>query len=221
VTHHEVRPPDLRRQRIPIGRPVVNATLYVLTPDDGGGWRAATEGEPGELFVGGVPVGAGYPDDPEATRAAFFGEVLDPRSPTGRLYRTGDAAAVQDGVVHYLGRLDRQVKVSGVRIELGEIEAVIARHPAVRRCAVGVETNGGYPDLAAYCVTVDGSLPAEELRELAGRRLPAAMIPTRWYVLDELPLSASGKIDHRALAAGPDPTTTLAEPGTGRARTER
>ncbi|WP_026410997.1 amino acid adenylation domain-containing protein [Actinomadura oligospora] len=137
VTHHVVTHGDLALRHLPIGTPVANTSLYVLVAGDGG-WRAAEPGEVGELFVGGTCVGRGYLGRHDRTREAFF---RDPFSPAGsRLYRTGDAVRRlgPDGPLQYLGRVDRQVKISGVRIEPGEIEAALRAHPAVGDCAVVV-----------------------------------------------------------------------------------
>ena len=149
VTHHAVTAGDLDLLRLPIGTPVVNAWLYVLRPpgkEGGDGtWTACDLGETGELFVGGVAVGRGYLGSPDKTREAFFRDPFGD-SPTGRLYRTGDAVRLLPAgaggedrpTLQYLGRVDRQVKISGVRMELGEIEAVLQRHPAVGAAAVVV-----------------------------------------------------------------------------------
>ncbi|XVQ08591.1 amino acid adenylation domain-containing protein [Spirillospora sp. CA-255316] len=149
VTHHTVTALDLDLLRLPIGTPIVNARLYVLRRlEDGGpegaGWAACDVGETGELFVGGICVGRGYLGDPERTRDAFYQDPFV--GGAGRLYRTGDAvrllppgAGGEDRpVLQYLGRVDRQVKISGVRMELGEIEAVLQRHPSVGAAAVVV-----------------------------------------------------------------------------------
>ncbi|WP_254715424.1 amino acid adenylation domain-containing protein [Actinomadura sp. NAK00032] len=145
VTHHTVTAGDLKLLRLPIGTPVVNARLYVLREDEGA-WTACDVGETGELFVGGVVVGRGYLGNDERTREAFYRDPFDPASPTGRLYRTGDAVKLLPAgaggedrpTLQYLGRVDRQVKIAGVRMELGEIEAVLQRHPGVRAAAVVV-----------------------------------------------------------------------------------
>jgi len=199
VTHHVVSREDLQESRLPVGTPIINAALYVLC-QDGDTWRAARTGEVGELFVGGVPVGAGYPDDPGATARAFFRDVLDPTSPTGRLYRTCDAALVRDGRIYCLGRLDRQVKISGVRMELGEIETVLSRHPAIRQCAVVVDDSKGPAELVAYYVAMPGAfLERDELVELFSAALPVAMVPSRLCEVEALPLSPNGKVDHTIL----------------------
>ncbi|MFI9366797.1 amino acid adenylation domain-containing protein [Kitasatospora sp. NPDC053057] len=137
VTHHTVLPADLDLMRLPIGTPVVNTQLYVLRRAEDG-WQSCEPGETGELFVGGVGVGRGYVHDHDRTRDAFFRDPFR-ATPTGRLYRTGDAVRVlPQGALQYLGRVDRQVKLAGVRMELGEIEAVLQRHPAVGAVAVVV-----------------------------------------------------------------------------------
>jgi non-ribosomal peptide synthetase component F len=145
VTHHTVTRGDLDLLRLPIGTPVVNARLHVLREGDDGTWTACDAGETGELFVGGVAVGRGYLGNDERTREAFYRDPFGP-SLTGRLYRTGDAVRLLPAgaggedrpTLQYLGRVDRQVKISGVRMELGEIEAVLQRHPGVRAAAVVV-----------------------------------------------------------------------------------
>ncbi|WP_058042640.1 amino acid adenylation domain-containing protein [Streptomyces roseifaciens] len=200
VTHHLVTSADLARPRLPVGSPVVNTALYLLVHGADGTWRAAEPGESGELFVGGTGVGLGYLNDPGTTDRAFFLDPFDPASATGRLYRTGDLARFDEGLVHYLGRGDRQVKVAGVRMELDEIEAVLSRHPAVDKCAVTVSGEGDLAELVAhYCLR--SPVTPEVLEEVLGAALPLPMVPRRWREWDALPLTHNGKIDHRSLQA--------------------
>ncbi|GAA3228887.1 amino acid adenylation domain-containing protein [Actinocorallia longicatena] len=141
VTHHTVTLSDLELLRLPIGTPVVNTRLYVLRKEDDR-WFACDRGETGELFVGGTGVGRGYLSNHDKTRDAFFADPFE-ETLTRRLYRTGDAVKVlPSGPLQYLGRVDRQVKISGVRMELGEIEAVLQRHPSVGAVAVVVHEIG-------------------------------------------------------------------------------
>ncbi|MFJ8883245.1 amino acid adenylation domain-containing protein [Streptomyces sp. NPDC102402] len=200
VTHHVVTPADLRRPRLPIGAPVLSTALYLLVEDEDGRWRAAGADEPGELFVGGKGVGLGYLNDPGTTDRAFFRDPFDPASPTGRLYRTGDLARIEDGLVHYLGRGDRQVKVAGVRMELDEIEAVLGRQPAVERCAVVVSGDGARSELVAH-YTLREPVTSDDLYAAVRSALPPAMVPRRWREWEALPLTHNGKVDHRSLAA--------------------
>ncbi|MFD3515427.1 amino acid adenylation domain-containing protein [Streptomyces sp. NPDC058657] len=199
ITHHEVTRPDTSRPRLPVGSPVAGARLYLLVRDEESGqWQAAGPGEAGELFVGGVVVGLGYVNDPDNNATAFFADTLDPDSPTGRLYRTGDLARFEDGVVQYLGRIDRQVKVAGVRMELDEIEVVLRRHPSVGQCAVTVPVVGGRAELAAH-YTLNSPVRPDELRAYLAEALPDAMVPRHLTELDAMPLTHNGKTDHRAL----------------------
>ena len=128
VALHRVTSADVALGWIPIGRPLPNVTLYLLVLEDER-WRIAEPGEPGELWIGGAGVCAGYLDDPALTQNAFFVDGFDPDSPSGRLYRTGDLAQFMEGGIRYLGRVDRQVKISGVRVELSEVEGVISGRP--------------------------------------------------------------------------------------------
>ncbi len=123
------------------------------------------------------------------------------RSSHTRLYRTGDLARwLPGGAVEFLGRIDDQVKVRGFRIELGEIEAVLREHPAVRDAVVIArgDTLAGYIVLAAAAAAT----PAD-LRDHLRRRLPEHMVPATFTLLDAFPITPSGKVDRRALAALP------------------
>ncbi|MDW4908654.1 amino acid adenylation domain-containing protein [Streptomyces sp. ADMS] len=179
---------------VPIGRPVWNTGLRVLDSC----LRPAPEGVPGELYLTGVQLARGYHARPELTAERF---VADPYGePGARMYRTGDLVRRRaDGVIEYLGRTDRQVKIRGNRIELGEIEAALNRRPAVAQAAVTV--NGG--QLVAYVVPARGAgvPPPAELQAALAQELPAAVIPAAYVVLDALPLTPSGKLDRAALPA--------------------
>ncbi|WP_241777461.1 AMP-binding protein [Streptomyces sp. CT34] len=200
VTHHLVAPADVTRTRLPVGSPVIGTTLYLLVREAEGTWRAAEPAESGELFVGGAGVGLGYLDDPGTTDRAFFRDPFDRDSPTGRLYRTGDLARFDEGLVYYLGRGDRQVKVAGVRMELDEIEAVLSRHPGVETCAVIVSGEGELGELVAH-YSLRGPVPLEELQDTLSSALPLSMVPRRWREWDMLPLTHNGKVDLRSLRA--------------------
>ncbi|SDH57743.1 non-ribosomal peptide synthetase [Nonomuraea jiangxiensis] len=195
---------------VPIGRPVWNTTIHVLDRD----LRPAAYGE---LYIGGVQVARGYLRRPGLTAGRF---VPDPFGPPGsRLYRTGDLARRRaDGVVEYAGRADDQIKIRGFRVEPGEVEAVLAAHPGVRQAAVTArEDRPGVIRLVGYIVPAVATSPSEApragaemvdpagLREHVAARLPAHMVPAVFVSLDAMPLTASGKLDRRALPA-PEPT---------------
>jgi amino acid adenylation domain-containing protein len=198
VAHHPVAvPPASQAVRVPIGRAVVNTRLYVVDR----GFQPAPIGVAGELCVGGAGVGRGYLNSPERTAAVF---VPDPfgEEPGARLYRTGDLVRrLADGSLDFLGRIDHQVKVRGFRIELGEIEAVLMQHPAVRQ-AVVLAQEAGAADRALIAYTVAGpEVDDGTLRAFLASRLPDYMVPAAFVLLADLPLTANGKVDRRALLA--------------------
>jgi amino acid adenylation domain-containing protein len=184
---------------VPIGRPIPNVQAYVL--DQHG--NPSPVGVPGELYLGGIGLARGYLGRPELTAERF---VPDPWSgqPGARLYRTGDRVRWrEDGNLEFLGRLDEQVKVRGYRIEPGEIEAALAQHPAVTQAAVQPRDDAaGDSRLVAYVARSPGRTPSlEELRDFLRHRLPSYMVPSTFVLLPSLPLTPSGKVDRRALAA--------------------
>jgi amino acid adenylation domain-containing protein len=193
---------------VPIGRPVANTQLYVLSS----ALTVMPVGVPGELCVGGVGVGRGYLNDPERTAAVF---VPDPFSdePGGRLYRTGDRARYgRDGLLEFLGRADHQVKLRGFRIELGEIESILLRWPAAHEAVVVVrEDRLGDKRLVAYVVVELGTASdVAGLRAFLREHLPEYMIPSAYVWLDRLPRNQNGKVDRLALSM-PDVESGMAE----------
>jgi len=186
------------RDSVPIGRPLAGRSLHLL---DARG-DLVPPGAVGEIHLGGEALARGYLGRPDLTAAAF---VPDPWGrPGSRLYRTGDLARFHagdgGGNLEFLGRRDQQVKVRGFRVEPAEVEAALLAHPRVAAAAVALRQGDGpeYGSLAAYVVS---ELPVPELRAFLAGRLPAYLLPASWVSLPALPLTASGKIDRRALAA--------------------
>lgn len=180
-----------------IGRPISNTRVYIL--DRRG--LPVPAGIPGEIFIGGVGVARGYFGRPELTAEKF---VSDPYgSVGGRLYRTGDRGRfLAGGEIQFLGRLDQQVKIRGFRIETGEIEEALKGLPGVARCAVLARDDDGNRRLVAYIVLSSAeATSASALRGGLKVSLPDYMVPGVFVFLADLPLTASGKIDRRALPA--------------------
>ena len=134
--------------------------------------------------------------------------------PGERLYRSGDLARYgADGELEYLGRIDQQVKVRGFRIELGEVEAALAGHPSVQEAvAVAREGEGGEKRIVGY-VVLEGSsgVGVGELRAYLKERLPEYMVPSALVRLERMPLTATGKVDRRALPAPASERTESSE----------
>ena len=204
-TAHTCGPADEERGPIPIGRVVDNTDVYVL--DDA--LRPCPPGEVGELYIGGVGLARGYLGDRGRTAERF---VASPFGVGERLYRTGDRGCRRpDGALVFLGRHDRQVKLRGVRVELGEMEQWLTRHPSVvNAAALLVDDHLGEPRLIAY-VAGPAPAPAAELTAFLGERLPSYVLPSLVIPLAEMPKTASGKTDRRALP--PPDWTTLAASG--------
>ena len=178
-----------------IGRAVANTQLYILDR-----WlQSVPTGAGGELYIGGAGVSRGYLRRPELTAARFIPNPFS-ETPGERCYNSGDLARfLTDGRVEYLGRADHQVKVRGHRIELREIESALAQHEQVRAgTIVARETESGDKQLVAY-VVAEGEVSTTQLRAYLKERLPDYMVPAFFMTLDELPLTANGKVDRQQL----------------------
>lgn len=187
---------------IPYGTPLTNQKLLVLDER----LRLCPPHAVGHLHIGGAGLALGYLGDPGRTAQAFI------RHPaTGeRLYRTGDLGRYRsDGVIEFVGRSDFQVKIRGHRIELGEIEHALKQHPDVRETVVTVSGEPGKSRrLTAFVTGGDGTELAGYLRS----RLPAFMVPASFVAVDAFPLTPSGKIDRKALAAPQEPAADATAP---------
>lgn len=173
----------------PIGRPLPNRIVHILDREG----HIAPIGVRGEIVVGGH-IATGYLADPDLTASRF---VPDPAGGPQTFYRTGDLGFwTESGDIVFGGRKDLQVKLRGLRIELGEIENALALHPAVALAATAVVDE----QLAAYIVAVpDAILNVAELRDTVAREVPPHMVPSRYAVVDALPMTTSGKVDRKRL----------------------
>jgi amino acid adenylation domain-containing protein len=187
---------------IPIGRPIRGSSAYVLDRR----MQLQPVGCPGVLYVGGSGVARGYVGKETLTRERF---MANPHVPGDRLYDTGDVARwLADGTLEFLGRNDQQVKIRGFRVELGEIEHHLAKVSGVADCVVVArDVRGTGRQIVAYVVAASGAADevADDVKERCRRELrtsvPEYMLPATYVLLERLPLSASGKIDRRALPA--------------------
>lgn len=186
------------RTVIPIGTACAGEALWVLDKD----LQPVPAGETGDLYIGGVGLSPGYWRDEVKTQEVFLSGTRV-AGVSGRLYKTGDLARIDDDdLVYFLGRTDSQVKSRGYRIELGEIEAALNAMSMIRECAVLALPTDGFDATTiscAYVVTEDSGATPATLRMELEKVLPRYMIPSHWMALGELPKNANGKIDRRHL----------------------
>ncbi|MGH9827002.1 MAG: amino acid adenylation domain-containing protein, partial [Blastocatellia bacterium] len=203
----------------PIGRPLANTEIFLA----GRHSERVPIGVEGELQIGGVCLARGYHGLPDLTADRFRPNSYGTAAGR-RLYQTGDAVRyLAGGEVHYVGRIDNQVKVRGHRIELGEVESALRGHAEVREAVAVLQENSlGDKRLVAYVVLrqeepetaelwpsaeigvgeIQGkTISGKELREYLREILPEYMVPASYVVLDEMPLTANGKVDKRKLPA--------------------
>lgn len=182
-TAHLLTEADLNGN-IPIGRPIPNATNYILDRK----LQAVPIGVVGELYIGGEGITNGYWKRDELTTERFlpnpFGE--------GRLYKTGDRVRYRpDGLIDFLGRVDYQVKIRGHRVELGEIKRLLLKIPLVQDAVVLLGDN---QRLMAYLLA-DEQLNVAGAKHWLTTQLPEYMVPTGWVVMSEFPRLPNGKVD--------------------------
>jgi amino acid adenylation domain-containing protein len=198
---------------IPVGKPMANVQVYILDRY----YNLQPSGIAGELYIAGACLSRGYLNRPELTAEKFVISHLSlvngpsPLSPMTNdycpmtLYRTGDLARwLPDANIEFLGRTDFQVKIRGFRIELGEIENQLLKYPAVKEALVLDKTDKtGDKYLCAYITARSTEHGAwrniTELREYLAQRMPGYMVPSYFVLLDQIPLTPSGKIDRKAL----------------------
>ena len=188
ATSTEINPEE---GSLSIGQAIANTRVYIL----GEGNQVQPEGVAGELCVAGRGLARGYLNREDETAKRF---VADPFVPGDRMYRTGDLVKWVNGGIEYIGRIDQQVKVRGYRIELSEIEVQLAQLSDVQDAAVtAVKDKGGNTAITAYVTPETADI--EALKSALKETLPDYMIPSFWMTLNELPVTANGKVDRKAL----------------------
>jgi amino acid adenylation domain-containing protein len=179
-----------------IGTPISGAELHLLDER----LQTVSTGEIGEVCLGGVGLARGYLNRPDLTAEKFIPDALG-RPSGARLYRTGDLGRLRhNGELEFLGRIDYQVKIRGIRIEIGEVEAVLKAVPALKDACVMACGDGANKKLVAYVVPQQQVPPEQDeiIAELR-RSLPEVMLPSLFMWLPEIPLTANGKVDRKAL----------------------
>jgi amino acid adenylation domain-containing protein len=207
ITHHFLSVDfDIPGTTIPVGKSVQNMAVYILNKD----LKLCPIGVRGEICVSGIGVGHGYWKDETKTKRSFipnpYAQLLG-IDDHAVLYKTGDVGYVdKDGVFHFLGRQDFQVKIRGHRIELSEIERELLNCYYIKEAAViAKESQKTEKSLCAYIVTREEQLPDNwkiaNLREFLAGKLPEYMVPNHFYQLEKMPLTINRKIDRKSLQA--------------------
>ncbi|MDN3546955.1 non-ribosomal peptide synthetase [Mucilaginibacter aquaedulcis] len=190
---------DLDESPLHIGRPIGNTAIYILDEN----LMPLPPGIPGELFISGTGLSAGYINLAEINSERFIADPFSKKA-GAKMYRSGDMAKfLPDGNIYYIGRIDRQVKLRGFRIEPGEIEETLKKYPSVKQAVVQVQQDANrYQRLVAFIteepVLDEGVISLEEFLQ---DKLPVYLQPNSIVVLDEIPLTLNGKIDQKALLA--------------------
>ncbi|MDB4955276.1 MAG: non-ribosomal peptide synthetase module [Myxococcales bacterium] len=196
-----VGPPAKWPARPPIGHPIPGVALHVVGTDGG----LVSDGQDGEIYVGGASLARGYLNRPDITAERFVEDRFSGAA-GGRLYKTGDIGRrLADGSIQFLGRADHQIKVRGFRVELGEVEAALMQHAAVRQALVVARAGEDSTSarLVAYVCPAANGRPTDEVMSWIREALPDYMQPASLIWMAELPLTAHGKVD---LSALPDPS---------------
>jgi non-ribosomal peptide synthetase component F len=192
VTYRPITQTDLYQKNSPIGAPLADLSWYLLDAN----LNPVPKGCIGELYVGGPGLARGYLNRQALTATRFIPNLF--ADDGSRLYRTGDLARYRNnGSIDYLGRSDHQVKIRGFRIELGEIEAQLLAQPQVRQAVVLAQDTASGPQLVAYLVADEDD--RESIKNVLKDNLPDYMVPAYLIFLLDLPLTANGKLDRRAL----------------------
>lgn len=201
---------------VPLGRPVDDTRIHVLDTQ----LQPMPFGVSGEIYIGGSALARGYLGRPELDAQHFVPDPFLPEQTGARLYRSGDRGWLDpQGLLHFGGRLDRQVKLRGQRIELGDVEAACLHLPLVQQAVVQLLQEPGPAHLHAWLAGPE--LRDEHLPALwAGLRLrlPEAMRPSGITLLPELPVNAQGKLLTSALPQPQASDRSPACPGTGQLR---
>ncbi|MGD2085191.1 MAG: amino acid adenylation domain-containing protein [Candidatus Aminicenantes bacterium] len=204
-SYYFIRPSDLVRERIPIGKPMKGSQLLILDQD----MDPCDELVTGRIYIRTPYRTCGYCCDPLANEKAFIPNPFG-TDPGDRLHDTGDIGRLLvDGNIDLLGRTDRQVKIRGIRVELGEIESVLTGHSSVKDAAViykeistGNRVLCAYIKLRSEAASIDEGSLRNQLEEYLSRHLPGYMVPAHLLVLEDIPFTSSGKVNYKAL---PDP----------------
>lgn len=177
-------------QKMPIGRPISNMNIIIANPKT---LEICEEGIEGEIFISGIGLAKEYLNNPDKTEEVFL------RNPfgKGRAYRTGDYGYIENGLVFYSGRKDKQIKINGYRVELNEILSCLKELEDIEDARV-IFNKGLVYSLQLYYISKN-KIRDEIVRKYLEEHLPYYMVPHEYYQIDKFPTTLNGKLDEKAL----------------------
>ncbi len=180
---------------IPIGKPIYNTEIYIVNDNN----EILPAGEQGELVICGVNLARGYLNRPEITKEKFI-SIIKPDGSAITGYKSGDYAYYDlNGELIYKGRIDGQIKLRGNRIELSEIENTVITYKGIGECACVLNNkNKDSAHIIAFFKSNE-TINTEELNTYINSTLPKYMVPSKYIPIEQLPLSANGKLDRNKL----------------------
>lgn len=193
-TYYKIEALDETNAFVPIGIPLANTEVYVVDK-----LKIQAIGEPGELYIGGAGVAIGYLNRPELNEKCFIANPFSSNK-NEKIYKTGDLVKCDaEGNLHYLGRIDTQIKIRGHRIEAGAIENVLMDYMGVKECVVLDKTPDHKHELVAYLILNDQNVSLKNLRDYLKTQFPTHMIPSKYVIVEQFPVTANGKIDRKKI----------------------
>lgn len=197
--YFDVEALDPAWKSVPYGKPIQNCKYYIFDSH----MNVCPIHVEGDLYIGGECVAEGYLNRPELTHDRF---IDNPHAQGEKIYKTGDRARwYKDGNMEFLGRVDHQIKLRGYRVELGEIESQMIKYSGVESAVILVKTlKDDDKRLFAYYTASEEIEPAL-FKDYLKDRLPSYMIPAQLIQIDQIPITAIGKVDRKALMAIENP----------------
>ena len=179
-----------------IGHQIPNSRAFVVNRRQ----QLLPIGAVGEMLIGGVGVTKGYLNNPDLTQEKFITNIFETQSEDSKVYTTGDLVRwLPNGEIECLGRVDQQVKIRGIRIEIAEIESIIELHPSINQAAVK-PVGSSMKNLAAFVsLKPDYIISEEEIKQFVSSKVPFSLIPSRIVIMENLPVSSSGKLNYKML----------------------
>lgn len=192
-TYYKLESLDENHPVVSIGKPIANTQTYILNKK----LKLQAVGEPGELYIGGDGVSIGYLNRSRLNKKSFISNPFS-TDKNSKLYKTGDLVMEdKKGNLHYLGRIDTQIKIRGHRIEAGAIENVLIEYKGVKDCVVLDKTPEHRHELVAYLIINEENISLKALQEYLKSHFPRYMVPSKYVIVDKFPVTSNGKVDRK------------------------